>query len=83
MPALLTRMSTAPAAAINVSQPAAVETSAATARAPRPSCSAAAWDDAALRPLMITFAPSAARALAMAKPMPLVEPVTSAVLFSS
>src|SRR5258705_11337830 len=35
---------------------------------------------ASLRPLMITRAPSAASSLAMAKPMPAVEPLTSASL---
>src|SRR5260221_4283181 len=38
---------------------------------------------ASVRPLTTTRAPSAARALAMAKPMPAVEPVTRASLFSS
>jgi hypothetical protein len=33
---------------------------------------------ACLRPVMVTCAPSAARPLAMANPMPLVEPVTRA-----
>src|SRR5207247_7054299 len=38
---------------------------------------------ASLRPLTTTRAPSAASALAMAKPIPAVEPVTSASLLSS
>src|SRR5712691_7022377 len=38
---------------------------------------------ASVRPLTITRVPSAASDLAMAKPIPAVEPVTKAVLFSS
>jgi hypothetical protein len=38
---------------------------------------------ASVRPLTITRVPSAASDLAMAKPIPAVEPVTKAVLFST
>ncbi len=83
MPALLTRMSMAPAALASLAQPSAVETSAAMpVTAPPPAALTAATPlstVSCLRPLTTTLAPVAARPLAMARPMPAVEPVTSAV----
>jgi len=84
MPALLTRISTSGTAASSALQPAAVETSAAMPRTLPPgtafaiaatAASTLAWP----RPLMMTSAPVPARPLAIALPMPAVEPVTSAV----
>ncbi|MGY2936761.1 hypothetical protein ACVWZ6_006363 [Bradyrhizobium sp. GM6.1] len=82
MPALLMRMSTSGSAAASALQPAAVETSAAMPRTfpPAPSslrtaASTLSWP----RPLITTLAPEPARPLAMAWPMPAVEPVTRAV----
>jgi hypothetical protein len=84
MPALLTRISIAGTAAASCSHPSAVETSAAMPRT-FAFVMAAFSADAALsalvcvRPLTTTSAPDCASPLAMAKPIPLVEPLTSAV----
>jgi hypothetical protein len=84
MPALLMRMSTSGSAATSALQPAAVETSAATPRTlalgttfviAATAASTLAW----VRPLTTTVVPAEASPLAMAWPMPEVEPVTSAV----
>jgi hypothetical protein len=90
MPALLTRMSTDPKAASASSiMPAmsagrvmsAAECSARTPNslsiAARSRSMSAGWP----KPFSITLAPSRARARAMARPMPLVEPVTTAVFW--
>src|ERR1700756_3596526 len=84
IPALLIRMSTSGNAATSALHPAAVETSAAMPlilpAGPAPAIAATAASTLALlRPLTTTLAPAAARPLAIAWPMPAVEPVTSAV----
>ena len=83
MPTLLTRMSTSPTALMIAATPDAVATSPGAAisvalvTAARILPSAASTSPA-LRPLTATAAPLAASFYAMAKPMPLVEPVTRA-----
>src|SRR5258707_535376 len=84
MPVLLMRMSTSGSAATSVLHPATVETSAATPRtlAPGTALAIAATPASTLawvRPLTATVAPAAASPLAIAWPIPEVEPVTSAV----
>ena len=82
IPALLMRMSTSGSADTSALQPEAVDTSAAMPRTLPPAASSLRTAASTLswpRPLITTLAPEAARPLAMAWPMPAVEPVTSAV----
>jgi hypothetical protein len=84
IPALLMRMSTSGRSATSVLHPAAVETSAATPRTLALGAVVAIAATAAstlpcVLPLTTTSAPAAARPLAIAWPMPEVDPVTSAV----
>jgi hypothetical protein len=85
IPALLIRMSTSGSRSVSVWHPAAVETSAARPAILLPGATLASAVTAAStlacdRPLTTTLAPDSARPLAMAWPMPAVEPVTSAAL---
>src|SRR5262245_19763642 len=89
IPALLTRMSSRPNAAIALAMPAStccsLLTSIATptARLPAPSSSfAAASAPCWFRSAMTTLAPSRAKVRAISLPMPLAAPVTTATLFS-
>ena len=84
MPTLLTRMSTSGSRAVTARHPAAVARSAATPSADTPATSPRSLDSASstrasVRPLRVTVAPSAASARAVAKPIPAVDPVTSAL----
>src|SRR5258707_3674012 len=84
MQAWLRRLPASGRPATSALQPAAVETSAATPRTLAPGTSLAIAATAAstlawVRPLTATVAPAEASPLAMAWPMPEVEPVTSAV----
>ncbi|MGY4376861.1 hypothetical protein ACVWZ3_004500 [Bradyrhizobium sp. i1.3.6] len=87
MPALANTMSSLP----NFSAPCLIAASvaamsvasAATANPFGPSSFAAASSVSLLRPVMITFAPSATNSFAVARPMPLLPPVINAVLFFS
>ena len=83
MPILLTRMSASGTARVRVAAPSAVARSAAipASVAPGTSCcnfATAAAVRPASRPLSVTAAPAAARPRAIAKPMPAVEPLTTA-----
>ena len=85
MPRLFTKTSASATCFRNASTPFAVPKSAAT---PRNSAFATRWrilssaaaTRASVRPLTTTFAPSAARAVAIANPIPAVEPDTTAAL---
>src|SRR5919106_3559507 len=86
MPTLLIRMSAAGSVATKVSQPCAEPRSAITPRTIAPGTAsfraALAWStEACVRPLITVLAPAVANPSATAKPMPAVEPVTTAVLF--
>ncbi len=88
MPRLLTRTSAEVTCCRNESTPAEVPRSAAT---PRASAFGTRWrifpraaaTRASVRPLITTLAPSAAKAMAIASPIPAVEPDTTAVLSCS
>src|SRR2546422_1013745 len=88
IPRLFTRTSASGTRRTNASTPLALPRSAATPRAPappaRPRMRSTADDTrASVRPLTTTAAPSSASAVAIANPMPAVEPVTTAVFPSS
>src|SRR5271154_1658484 len=84
IPALLTRTSTPPRTAIVRSTPTEADRSSRTSItspvtwAPRPIRRAASWTRGSVRPVRTTRAPASASAWLMAKPSPLVPPVTSA-----
>src|ERR1700720_3305616 len=84
MPRLLTRISTLGTALRRMAAPSAVAGSASTPRTSAPPdvrMPATAWSSLTwLRPVTTTLAPSTASLRAIARPMPAVDPVTSAVL---
>src|SRR5579871_4437658 len=86
-PALAKRMSRCPFVSRTVaktrSRSEILDTSLTTPCAFRPSCATAASSSPFLRPVTKTNAPSATKRLAVARPMPLLPPVTSATLPSS